>query len=145
MMKVLGANVIGDPVFFFPTFYTMREVASTGTVSMDCVRNGLAKYSANYWNDWVNSWSIWIPGYCVKSVLLLLIRALLLLWRSEVPVLLTQRRCLFGRCSFRFVPVHMRMPFVATLSFGYVCLLSFTRGELDAECDADPKSDSASV
>jgi hypothetical protein len=86
VMKVLGANVIGDPVFFFPTFYTMREVASTGTVSMDCVRNGLAKYSANYWNDWVNSWSIWIPGYCVKSVLLLLIRALLLWWRSEVPV-----------------------------------------------------------
>ena len=39
--------------------------------------------------------------------------------------------------SFAFVPVHLRMPYIATLSFGYVCLLSFTRGKLSTDCEAD--------
>ena len=45
--------------------------------------------------DWVNSWSIWFPGYAAVYGLL---------------------------------PVHLRMPGVSVISFGYVCLLSFTRG-----------------
>lgn len=69
LWKVFFANSIGDPVFFFPTFYTMREIINSGTVSMVCVRDGLNKYSENYWEDWLNSWSIWIPAHCIKSVI----------------------------------------------------------------------------
>lgn len=98
-MKAAGANVIADPCFFFPTFYSMREVraarpaytlhppaspvavavgsalrvaagskqvVNTGTVSFDCVKNGLTKYSQNYWQDWLNSWSIWVPAHAVR-------------------------------------------------------------------------------
>ena len=70
LWKVFFANSIGDPVFFFPTFYTMREIVSTGTVSMKCARDGLRKYSENYREDWLNSWSIWIPAHCIKSVII---------------------------------------------------------------------------
>lgn len=70
LWKAFFANSIGDPVFFFPTFYTMREIVSTGTVSMTCARDGLRKYSENYREDWLNSWSIWIPAHCIKSVII---------------------------------------------------------------------------
>lgn len=69
LWKAFLANSIADPVFFFPTFYTMREVISTGALSVDCMRKGLAKYSENYWDDWLNSWSIWIPAHCFKSAI----------------------------------------------------------------------------
>jgi len=34
-------------------------VVNTGSLSGDCARNGLYKYSQNYWKDWTNSWMIW--------------------------------------------------------------------------------------
>ena len=36
---------------------------------------------------------------------------------------------------FGFLPVHLRMPGVAAISFGYVCLLSFTRGAYEADAE----------
>jgi hypothetical protein len=30
--------------------------------------------------------------------------------------------------TFSVVPPHLRMPWIAAVSFGYVCVLSFTRG-----------------
>ena len=35
------------------------QVVNTGSLSGDCARNGLYKYSQNYWKDWTNSWMIW--------------------------------------------------------------------------------------
>ena len=34
-------------------------MVNTGSLSGDCARNGLYKYSQNYWKDWTNSWMIW--------------------------------------------------------------------------------------
>ena len=105
--KVLASNLISDPCFFFPCFYTMREIVHTRPSSLNpadlvpslgiCFSNGMTTYSQNYWQDWLNSWSIWVPGYAVT----------------------------YGVC-----PVHLRMPFIAAVSFGYVALLSSTRGDM---------------
>ena len=35
--KVLAANLIADPVFFFPTFYTLRESMATGELGLHTV------------------------------------------------------------------------------------------------------------
>ena len=53
--KVLASNFISDPVFFFPTFYTFREVINRGAFRPSCFTDGLANYAANYRTDWVNS------------------------------------------------------------------------------------------
>jgi hypothetical protein len=98
--KVLASNLISDPVFFFPTFYTMREVINRGEFNASCVSDGVAKYAQNWQTDIFNSWMIWFPGYGL---------------------------------TYGVMPVHLRMPTVAAVSFGYVCLLSFTRGKFSAE------------
>lgn len=96
--KILASNLISDPVFFFPTFYTFREVCNADALGPAQVADGLTKYSYNYWNDWLNSWTVWGPGYTV---------------------------------AYTVVPPHLRMPFIASVSFSYVCLLSSTRGSYE--------------
>ena len=100
LQKILATNLISDPIFFFPTFYTMREAmtrpadALTKPFSIFC--DALAKYRQNYFQDWMNTWSVWFPGHLIT----------------------------YGVC-----PMHLRMPWVAGLSFGYLLILSRTRGE----------------
>ena len=98
--KTALSNIIADPCFFFPTFYSFREIVNKGFVDSACFTDGLSAYRRNYWTDWKNSWSIWIPGYAIT----------------------------YGLC-----PVHLRMPWIASVSFGYVALLSFTRGSKDKD------------
>lgn len=63
--KVAATNLIADPVFFFPTFYTMKEVMNgTGNYSL-CFTTGLANYRQNILNDWKNSWAIWVPAHSI--------------------------------------------------------------------------------
>mmetsp|Transcript_13056 Transcript_13056/g.42563 ORF Transcript_13056/g.42563 Transcript_13056/m.42563 type:complete len:185 (-) Transcript_13056:609-1163(-) len=95
-MKVALTNAILDPCFFFPTFYSLKEALANGP-SATTVSTALSKYRANYWPDWVNSWTVWLPGHCV---------------------------------TYGLMPLHWRMPWVAAVSFGYVCLLSKTRGDI---------------
>ena len=68
--KIAASNLISDPVFFFPTFYTFREVCNTGELGPQSFTNGLHRYSQNYFNDWLNSWAIWVPGYTVTLSLI---------------------------------------------------------------------------
>ena len=102
--KIAASNLISDPVFFFPTFYTFREVCNTGELGPQSFTNGLHRYSQNYFNDWLNSWAIWVPGYTV---------------------------------TYAGMPTHLRMPWIAGVSFGYVCLLSLTRGAYQQEGELD--------
>ena len=108
--KILASNLISDPVFFFPTFYAFREgLNDRGPKDWGSpgrwVTQGLANYEANWQTDWVNSWTIWFPGYAV---------------------------------NFGLLPVHLRMPFIACVSFGYVSLLSFTRGPYEHPTPTPP-------
>ena len=96
--KVLAANLIADPVFFFPTFYSLKEILATGECTRETVPAALAKYRSNLFEDIRNSWMIWFPTHMV---------------------------------TYALVPIHLRMPWVACVSFGYVGLVSMMRGAFD--------------
>jgi len=101
LKRVLVTNLVGDPIFFFPVFYTMREALATPpgeTFQLDSVRSALSKYRSNCWEDWRNTWAVWFPCHMVTH----------------------------GLC-----PPHLRMPWVAGISFGYLSLLSWTRGAVN--------------
>lgn len=95
VIKVAITNAILDPCFFFPTFYTLKEALHEERLDAAVVTTALSNYHSNYWTDWLNSWSVWLPGHLV---------------------------------TYGLVPVRWRMPWVASVSFGYVALLSVTRG-----------------
>ena len=97
------------------------QVVNTGSLSGDCARNGLYKYSQNYWKDWTNSWMIWCalrkPALpCAPPHP----------WSAAEKIFV---RRLPGYTGAFVMPPHLRMPWIASVSFGYVCLLSFTRGD----------------
>jgi hypothetical protein len=99
--RVAFVNGVLDPLFFFPTFYSVKSLLvglPEGCSPVQCVGQGLGDYRRNYLQDWFNSWAVWIPGHCVTAQL----------------------------------ATHLRIPWVATLSFGYCCLLSVTRGEIES-------------
>lgn len=105
--RVAFVNVVADPLFFFPSFYSIKTfIHSPGMAPLDCVETGLREYSQNYWQDWKNSWMVWLPGHCVTARL----------------------------------PAHLKVPFVAAASFGYVCILSATRGESKASHAPAPRA-----
>ena len=102
LKKIAITNLVGDPVFFFPVFYSLKEAMNRSlhevmAAPAKIVSSALSRYRQNYREDWRNTWSVWVPGHVVT----------------------------YGVC-----PPHMRMPWVAFVSFGYLCLLSFTRGDM---------------
>jgi protein Mpv17 len=97
--KVLAANLLADPLCFFPFFYILNEALSRApgqVFRVATVSAALGKYYQNCLFDWRNSWCIWLPGHAV---------------------------------TYGVMPPHLRMPWIATVSFGYISLLSLTRGE----------------
>ena len=98
--KILAMNLISDPVFFFPTFYTMRTALANPHDALhspySVVSTALRLYKERCFEDWRNSWVIWIPGHMI---------------------------------TYGVMPMHLRMPWVASLSFSYMCILSYTRGD----------------
>lgn len=106
LSKIFCMNFISDPLLFLPTFYVFKEVASeqekqkrlVPTLSLPVVAKGaLEKYKQNCYEDWRNTWSVWIPGHFV---------------------------------TYAICPLHLRLPWMSVLSFGYVLILSLTRGSL---------------
>mmetsp|Transcript_29976 Transcript_29976/g.41845 ORF Transcript_29976/g.41845 Transcript_29976/m.41845 type:complete len:239 (+) Transcript_29976:57-773(+) len=100
--KVIGVNFFLDPVFFFPSFYTMKELVNVNVTDgrkleiSQALSDGMKKYRQNCYQDWFNTWVMWVPGHII---------------------------------TFGVVPPHLRMPWVAALSFSYMCVLSFSRGD----------------
>ena len=99
LKKVLATNLISDPVFFFPTFYTLKLAMADPqhaiAAPLSTVSTALGKYREGCFADWRNTWLVWIPGHAIT----------------------------YGIC-----PVHLRMPWIACVSFGYLMILSLTRG-----------------
>lgn len=97
--KILAVNMVGDPVFFFPCFYTLKEALQCKTfrdaMCLDTARRAMANYYRNCFDDWRNTWATWLPGHTI---------------------------------TYGVLPMHLRMPWVAAVSFFYLSLLSFTRG-----------------
>jgi protein Mpv17 len=100
LMKIAATNLIVDPVIFFPIFYTMREAMNTERLLDVNLPHCFSTSMAKYRDN------------CVSD--------LINSWMIWVPA-----HCV----TYTVVPVHLRMPWIAVVSFGYVCVLSFTRGE----------------
>ena len=100
LMKIAATNLIVDPVIFFPIFYTMREAMNTERLLDVNLPNCFSTSMAKYRDN------------CRTD--------LINSWMIWVPA-----HCV----TYTVVPVHLRMPWIAVVSFGYVCVLSFTRGE----------------
>lgn len=108
LSKVVATNLISDPVFFFPVFYTIREAFAAHSADVTVlVPAALAKYAQNYRTDWTMSWCAWVPGHCV---------------------------------TYFLMPIHLRVPWVATASFFYVCLLSYMRGDTFKDQKSTPEA-----
>eukprot|EP00511_Aplanochytrium_stocchinoi_P007611 CAMPEP_0204850590 /NCGR_PEP_ID=MMETSP1347-20130617/8439_1 /ASSEMBLY_ACC=CAM_ASM_000690 /TAXON_ID=215587 /ORGANISM="Aplanochytrium stocchinoi, Strain GSBS06" /LENGTH=231 /DNA_ID=CAMNT_0051993673 /DNA_START=303 /DNA_END=998 /DNA_ORIENTATION=- len=55
-------NGINNPVLYFPTFYTLKEMMESN--DPDVTRAfpiGLAKYSDNFWEDFTSIMRVWMP------------------------------------------------------------------------------------
>jgi protein Mpv17 len=102
VQKILATNLISDPVFFFPCFYTLREGLARPNLAVSSpsslVYSAMCQYRRRCLEDWRNNWVVWFPGHAI---------------------------------SYGLMPLHLRMPWVATLSFGYLCILSYTRGDIE--------------
>eukprot|EP00468_Gymnochlora_sp_CCMP2014_P013262 CAMPEP_0167758878 /NCGR_PEP_ID=MMETSP0110_2-20121227/10715_1 /TAXON_ID=629695 /ORGANISM="Gymnochlora sp., Strain CCMP2014" /LENGTH=398 /DNA_ID=CAMNT_0007645207 /DNA_START=144 /DNA_END=1340 /DNA_ORIENTATION=- len=88
--QVFLDQAIHHPLLYFPTFYMMKELVMGGKPN-DAVK----KYKANYKEDILSLWKIWVPATIV---------------------------------NFTFMPMWGRIPFVATVSLFWTCLLSYMRG-----------------
>jgi len=124
LSKICAMNFIADPFLFLPTFYMFKEVAFSQQQQKTMIpslslsgtlEQALRKYQQHCYEDWRNTWSLWIPGHFVT----------------------------YGIC-----PQHLRLPWIAALSFGYIVVLSTTRGELcsgDEKKNAHPINDPAAA
>jgi len=106
LRKVLAVNLVADPIFFFPAFYTLREWMHTRTLSVETFRVALGNYRDGFREDLRNTWAVWFPGHMV---------------------------------TFGVVPPHLRMPWVAALSFSYMVVLSMTRGAYRPSADVQAR------
>ena len=90
--KILGMNLVSDPLLFFPCFYIFQTFLEQRQLA---VGPAMERYGQNCWSDWKNSWMVWFPGHGI---------------------------------TYGVMPPHRRIPWMAFLSFFYMCILSFTRG-----------------
>jgi hypothetical protein len=59
-------NGINNPLLFFPTFYTLKEIMYGGTFTITTVMNAINVYRKNFWSDLTACWSVWIPAQTIN-------------------------------------------------------------------------------
>jgi hypothetical protein len=97
-VQVLASNLFADPVLFFPVFYTFKE-------SLNRPMQRVFQF------DTVRSALAKYRNNCYNDL------------KNSFTFWLPGHCVTYGLC-----PTHLRMPWIAALSFGYVSLLSLTRG-----------------
>jgi Mpv17 / PMP22 family len=110
--KVCGMNLVSDPLFFFPAFYLFKQIlvwqsgasAATATVVEGTGRlAALTSFVSSALSSYhQNAWSDWKNSWMV--------------WFPGHAV------------TYGVMPKHKRIPWMAFLSFFYMCVLSLTRG-----------------
>jgi protein Mpv17 len=111
LAKVAATNLLMDPLVFFPCFYTMREVMTGGGRGEGGVGGMRARLAA--------------PVETVTAALAKYRTNMLVDWRNSWLVWVPAHCVTYGLC-----PVHLRISWMASVSFSYVMLLSFTRGDI---------------
>lgn len=111
--KVCGMNLISDPLLFFPAFYLFKQflvwqtggatsaaaAAVEGTTRLAVWTSFVSSALSNYQQ---NAWQDWMNSWIV--------------WFPGHAV------------TYGIMPKHKRIPWIAFLSFFYMCVLSLTRG-----------------
>eukprot|EP00529_Nitzschia_sp_RCC80_P029634 CAMPEP_0113456380 /NCGR_PEP_ID=MMETSP0014_2-20120614/8856_1 /TAXON_ID=2857 /ORGANISM="Nitzschia sp." /LENGTH=319 /DNA_ID=CAMNT_0000347829 /DNA_START=222 /DNA_END=1181 /DNA_ORIENTATION=+ /assembly_acc=CAM_ASM_000159 len=111
--KVCGMNFVSDPMFFFPAFYLFKQIlvlqaggagaaaaaVAEGTGRLAAVTSFVSSALSSYQQ---NAWQDWKNSWMV--------------WFPGHAV------------TYGVMPKHKRIPWIAFLSFFYMCILSLTRG-----------------
>jgi len=109
-------NGINNPLLFFPTFYTLKELISAGKWTFHAVcasaKNGVGLYRKNFWSDMTACWSLWIPAQTL---------------------------------NFAFSPAWLRVPFVAMVSAGWTAYVSITRGGASCDENGADATDATAI
>lgn len=100
MSKICAMNLLSDPLFFMPTFYIFQEVLTSGVGS--CLTTPMGTIQAAL---------MAYKGNCFMD------------WRNSWLVWFPGHAVTYG-----VMPSHKRIPWMAFLSFFYMCILSITRG-----------------
>lgn len=102
--KVVASNTVGDIVFFFPTFYSIQQLLRSREAILGDpseLSNVVPAALGRYYQNCVDDW--------------------FMSWKVWVP----------GHfVTYFLAPQHLRVPWAASVSFGYVCILSRIRGRL---------------
>lgn len=98
LSKIAATNLISDPVFFFPAFYIIREALATEAA--DLRSSVVVPNALRKYQE--NIWQDVTMG-----------------WSVWVPGHVV---------TYFLLPIHLRLPWVATASFSYLSLLSYLRG-----------------
>ena len=126
---------IYHPICYFPVFYTCKELVTGEADGLGSTfSTAVDKYRVNATEDLFALWKIWIP--------VLTIVKLALPCRVTVPIIswMIEHACFCAQVSlvnFAFTPMHLRVPLVATVGFGWCAYLSYTRGASSLARTAD--------
>lgn len=101
LSKMCGMNFVSDPLLFFPTFYAFKEVLNAGGLAAAAAAPaGTLRLAMRAYGG--NCWQDWRNSWLV--------------WFPGHAV------------TYGLMRPHQRIPWMAFLSFFYMCVLSITRG-----------------
>jgi hypothetical protein len=100
LQKVSATLLFFDPILFFPSFYTIQEALARPPHA--ALQYDTVRVALGNYRE-----------NCFGD------------WQTNLICWVPGHSVTFGLCS-----THWRMPWVATLSFGYLCVLSLTRGRV---------------
>ena len=102
--KICAMNLLSDPLFFMPTFYIFQQAMTTGMAG------------ASLTSSITTIVSTALSSYKANC---------LIDWRNSWMVWFPGHAVTYG-----VMPSHKRIPWMAFLSFFYMCILSITRGSV---------------
>jgi Mpv17 / PMP22 family len=109
--KICAMNLLSDPLLFMPTFYIFKQVMMTGASSASAAGASVSGGGGAF------------IATTVKAALLAYKANCFMDWRNSWLVWFPGHAVTYG-----VMPMHKRIPWMAFLSFFYMCVLSYTRG-----------------
>ena len=66
MIQNFVENGLNNPLLFFPTFYTIKELISGGKSVYQAFSRGVGLYRKNFWSDITACWTVWVPAQTIN-------------------------------------------------------------------------------
>ena len=97
--KILATNFVSEPILFFPAFYSLREWMARPQEVVAVPYALVCSAIPTYRKNFLNYlYATWAVWFPGHAI------------------------------TYGLMLVHMKMPWIALVSFGYLCILSFMRG-----------------